>query len=389
MLRCLTAGESHGPALLGIIEGLPAGVPVSGERIDADLSRRQGGYGRGGRMRIESDHAEILAGVRQGLTLGSPVGLMIRNRDWENWRDTMSPAAVDVPSEKARSLTRPRPGHGDLAGGLKYGHRDLRNVLERASARETAMRVAVGAVCRGLLEAVGIRVMSHVVAIGGVRAETRGLSPEELAARAAGSPVYCADPAAAEGMMAAIDRAREQGDTLGGIIEVVTLGVPPGLGSHVAADRRLDGRLAAAAMSIPAIKAVEIGAGFEAAGLPGSSVHDEILPASGAAWFSRPTNRAGGIEAGISNGEPIVLRAAMKPIATLYSPLRSLDINTREPAQAGVERSDTCAVPAAAVVAEAAVLFVLSQALLEKFGGDSLGEVRRNLDAYLESVRSY
>lgn len=388
-MRYLTAGESHGPALLGIIEGLPAGVPVSGERVDADLSRRQGGYGRGGRMRIEADHAEIVAGVRQGFTLGSPVGLLIHNRDWENWRDTMSPAPADVPPEKARTLTRPRPGHGDLAGGLKYGHRDLRNVLERASARETAMRVALGAVCRGFLDAVGVRVLSHVVAIGGVRAGTDGLSPEELAARAAASPVYCADPAAAARMMAAIDRARDEGDTLGGVVEVVALGVPPGLGSHVAADRRLDGRLGAALMGIPAIKAVEIGLGMGAAALPGSQVHDEILPASGSAWFSRPTNRAGGIEAGISNGEPIVLRAAMKPIATLYTPLRSLDIDTKEPVAAGVERSDICAVPAASVVAEAMVLLVLSQTLLEKFGGDSLAEVARNLGAYLEAVRSY
>ena len=385
MLRYLTAGESHGPALLGILEGMPAGVPVLPEHIDRELARRQGGYGRGGRMRIERDTVEILAGVRHGLTLGSPVALLVRNRDWENWREVMSPLPpAEVAAREraaARALTRPRPGHGDLAGGLKYGHRDLRNVLERASARETAMRVAIGAVCQQFLAQFGIAVVAHVVSLGGVEADVAGLAPEEIAARAASSPVYCADPVASERMTEAIDRARREGDTLGGVFEVIAAPVPPGLGSHVAADRRLDARLAAALMSIPAIKGVEVGIGFRAALLPGSQVHDEILPG-----LRRPTNRAGGVEAGISNGQPVVVRAAMKPIATLMRPLRSVDLATGEEAPAGVERSDVCAVPAASVVGQAAVAFVLADALLEKFGGDSLQETRRNFDAYIETL---
>ncbi len=385
MLRYLTAGESHGPALLGILEGMPAGVPVLPEHIDRELARRQGGYGRGGRMRIERDAVELLTGVRHGLTLGSPIALLIRNRDWENWREVMSPLPPADEAARARAgaraLTRPRPGHGDLAGGLKYGHRDLRNVLERASARETAMRVAIGAVCQQFLAQFGIAVVAHVVSLGGVEADVAGLAPEEIAARAASSPVYCADPAASERMTEAIDRARREGDTLGGVFEVIAAPVPPGLGSHVAADRRLDARLAAALMSIPAIKGVEVGIGFRAAHLPGSQVHDEILPG-----LVRPTNRAGGVEAGISNGQPVVVRAAMKPIATLMKPLRSVDLATGEEAPAGVERSDVCAVPAASVVGQAAVAFVLADALLEKFGGDSLQETRRNFDAYLETL---
>ncbi len=400
MLRFLTAGESHGPALLGILEGMPAGVPVSAECIDAELARRQGGYGRGGRMKIEQDRVEILAGVRHGFTLGSPVGLLIRNRDWANWEAVMSPAppqegAGPGPSIKERAVTRPRPGHADLAGGLKYGHHDLRNILERASARETAMRVAIGAVCQGLLAELGIRLVSHVVSLGGVEADTAGLVPEEIAGRAAASPVYCADERASEAMVAAIDRARQAGDSLGGVVEVIAAGVPVGLGSHVAADRRLDARLAQALMGIQAIKGVEVGLGFEAARRPGSQVHDEILAAdarrdlSGGLWFRRASNRAGGLEGGVTNGEPVVVRAAMKPIATLYQPLISVDIVTKREERAGIERSDTCAVPAASVVAQAAVAFVLAQAVLEKFGGDSLDEVRRNRDAYLAAVRAF
>lgn len=388
MLRYLTAGESHGPALLAILEGMPAGVPVRAGFVNGELARRQGGYGRGGRMKIERDEAEILAGVRHGRTLGSPIALLVKNRDWENWRDVMSPAPLEDEAalERAaeRALTRPRPGHGDLAGGVKYGHRDLRNVLERASARETAMRVAVGAVCQEFLAQLGIRVVAHVVALGGVRAETAGLAPAEIEERVLASPMYCADPAAARAMVEAVDRARAEGDTLGGIVEVLAVDVPPGLGSYVSADRRLDGRLAAALMSIPAIKGVEVGLGFEAAHLPGSRVHDEILPG-----WRRGSNRAGGLEAGVTNGEPLVVRAAMKPIATLYRPLMSLDLATGAPAPAGVERSDVCAVPAASVVAQAAVAFVLAQAALEKFGGDSLDEVRRNHDAYMGAVRAY
>lgn len=387
MLRYLTAGESHGPALVGILEGMPAGVPVRPDFIDAQLARRQGGYGRGGRMRIERDRVEILAGIRHGLTLGSPIGLLIRNRDWENWREVMWPEPPDEAAREraaARAVTQPRPGHGDLAGGLKYGHRDLRNVLERASARETAMRVAIGAVCQEFLAQFGVTVVGHVVSLGGVEAETAGLGPSEIAARAGASPVYCADAAASERMVAAIERARRDGDTLGGVIEVVAAPVPPGLGSHVAADRRLDARLAAALMSIPAIKGVEVGIGFQAARLPGSQVHDEILPG-----LRRPTNRAGGLEAGITNGQPLVVRAAMKPIATLMRPLRSVDLATGEEAPAAIERSDVCAVPAASVVAQAAVAFVLADALLEKCGGDSLMETRRNLDAYLEGLASF
>ncbi len=393
MLRYLTAGESHGPALMGILEGLPAGIPVRLERVNAELARRQGGYGRGRRMHIERDRAEILAGVRHGLTLGSPIGVLIRNRDWENWQDVMRVEArpEQPPAERARAreLTRPRPGHADLAGGVKYGHHDLRNVLERASARETAMRVALGAICLEFLEALGIEVVSHVVAIGGVRARTEGLSPAELAERAAASPVYCADPDAAQEMVVAIDRARREGDSLGGVFEVIAVNVPLGLGSHVTADRRLDARLAAAVMGIQAIKGVEIGLGFGVAALPGSRVHDEILRGEGEVWFRRATNRAGGLEGGITNGEPVVVRAAMKPIATLYKPLRSVDVVTKEEVAAGVERSDTCAVPAASVVGRAVVAFVLAQAVLEKFGGDSLEEVRRNRDAFLAAVRSF
>lgn len=384
----MTAGESHGPALVGILEGMPAGVPVRADLIDAELARRQGGYGRGGRMKIERDRVEILGGVRHGLTLGSPVALLIRNRDWSNWETVMSPAPVEgeesAAAIAAKAVTCPRPGHGDLAGGIKYGHRDLRNVLERASARETAARVAVGAICQSLLGELGIRLAAHVVSIGGVAADVAALSADGIDALVRSSPVYCADPAAAGEMVAAIDRARQEGDSLGGVFEVVAEGVPVGLGSHVSADRRLDARLAAALMGIPAIKGVEVGLGFEAARRPGSLVHDEILPG-----FRRETNRAGGIEAGISNGEPIVVRAAMKPIATLYRPLRSVDIATGEPVAAAVERSDTCAVPAASVVGQAAVAFVLAQAALEKLGGDSLDELRRNLDAHLAAVERF
>lgn len=389
MLRYLTAGESHGPALLGILEGMPAGVPVRVAFVNRELARRQGGYGRGARMQIERDEVEVLAGVRHGLTLGSPIGLLIRNRDWANWDGVMGAAepAHAAAGAASRAVTRPRPGHADLAGGWKYGHRDLRNVLERASARETAMRVAVGAICQELLLAVGVTVVAHVTSLGGVEADVAGLSPEEILHNAAESAFYCADPAAEDRFRAAVDSAREAGDTLGGTFEVVAFGVPPGLGSYVAADRRLDGRLAAALMSIPAVKGVEVGLGFRAAALPGSRVHDEIVLAPDGS-VARPTNRAGGLEGGVTNGQPLVVRAAMKPISTLMKPLRSVDLATGGEAPAAVERSDVCAVPAASVVGQAAVAFVLAQALLEKCGGDSLEEVQRNLRAYLETVKA-
>ncbi len=398
MLRYLTAGESHGPELTAIVEGMPAGLKVSPGDIDADLRRRQSGYGRGGRMKIESDLVEITSGVRGGLTLGSPVTLKIRNRDWENWQGTMSPESAS----SDRAVTRPRPGHADLTGGLKYGHRDLRNVLERSSARETAMRVASGALAKRLLDEFGIRVFSWVTELGGVRAGSavtggRG-GAEALFRLAEASAVRCPDEKAGRAMVARIDRAKEDGDSLGGAFEVAATGVPPGLGSHVHWDRKLDARLSFALMSIQAIKGVEVGLGFGAARLPGSEVHDEISYRSGGAagkWWPRPprflrkTNNAGGIEGGMSNGEMIVLRAAMKPIPTLYKPLRSVDIGTKKTFKASVERSDVTAVPAAAVIAESVVAFELANAFLEKFGGDSVKEISRNYNGYLKDIAAY
>jgi chorismate synthase len=383
ILRFFTAGESHGPALLAILEGMPAGVPCDPAEIDRQLARRQGGFGRGGRQKIERDRVQILAGVRGRETRGSPVALLVENRDWANWQGVLG-VEVDPTRAAERALHRPRPGHADLAGALKYGREDLRDVLERASARETAARVAVGAVCRQLLEALGVRLASHVVELGGVAAPPAPGRAEEVAARAAASPVYCADAAASEAMVEAVRQAALARDTVGGVFEVLAEGVPVGLGSHVAYDRRLDARLAAALMSIPAIKGVEVGLGFEAARRRGSQVHDEIFWEGGR--YRRGSNNAGGIEGGISNGERIVVRAAMKPIPTLIQPLRSVDMRTHEPSVAGFERSDITSVPAASVVGEAMVAFVLAQALLEKTGGDSLAEVRRNLAAYLEEV---
>ncbi len=384
MMRFLTAGESHGPALVAIIEGLPADLTLDLTLVDRDLARRQGGWGRGGRMKIESDRVQVLSGLRFGRTLGSPLALLIGNRDFDNWRDKMAPVG-ERPAGLA-ALTRPRPGHADLPGALKYGHRDLRDVLERASARETAARTAVGAVARQLLAAFGISVIGHVVAVGPVSARPWQGDQADLAAAAEASPVRCADAAAAEAMIRQIDRAREEGDSLGGVVEVLAFGVPVGLGSHVHWDRRLDGRLAAALMSIPAIKGVEVGGGFALAALPGSAVHDEIAY-SAQRRYHRLTNRAGGLEGGITNGEALVLRAAMKPIPTLYRPLQSVDMETREQLPAAVERSDVCAVPAAAVVAEAAVAWELACALREKFGGDSVTEMRANFDSYLCSLQ--
>lgn len=376
MLRYLTAGESHGRGLSVIVEGMPAGVPLTAEDINTWLARRQGGYGRGGRMAIERDRVEILAGVRGGYTLGSPVALFIANRDWENWQDIMTPAPGARPE---RAVTRPRPGHADLAGGLKYHQADLRNILERASARETAARVAAGAAAAALLKELGIELAAHVVRIGPVA--VKGAVELSAARQAWESPVYCADPEVSRAMVAVIEEARQKGDTLGGVVEVLAAGVPAGLGSHVHWDRRLDGRLAQALMSIPAIKGVEIGAGFELASIPGSLSHDAIAYREGQGFY-HPTNRAGGLEGGMTNGEILVLRAAMKPIPTLMQPLPSVDFLTKKPVTAAVERSDVCAVPAVAVVAWAAVAWVLAGAVMEKFGGDYLPEIQERMAAY-------
>ncbi len=391
LLRYLTAGESHGPMLVAILEGLPAGVPIRQEAVDARLRQRQGGPGRGGRQRIEKDAAEIVAGVRAGETVGGPVGLLVRNRDWENWRGILGADGVDSARAEEKALYRPRPGHADLAGALKYDRRDLRDVLERASARETAARVAVGALCLELLEQIGIRVLGHVVALGPVEAPPPAhLGFDELAAAVLASDCRCWDPGTTLRMHEAVRQATLARDTLGGRIEVQAEGVPPGLGSYAASDRRLDGRLAGALMSIQAMKGVEVGIGIAAAALPGSQVHDEIVtgPEDAGRYtrYRRPTNRAGGIEGGVTNGEPVVVRVAMKPIPTLLRPLRSADMRTGEVIAAGYERSDITSVPAASVVAEAVVGFVLAQAVLEKFGGDSLGELRRNLDGYRRQV---
>jgi chorismate synthase len=385
MLRYLTAGESHGELLMGIIEGMPAGLLIRVTDIDRDLARRQGGYGRGGRMKIEKDSVKIYTGVRWGRTLGSPIGLMIRNKDWENWRDKMSSDPMFLNS--ADAVTRPRPGHADLAGALKYNTTDIRNILERSSARETAMRVAVGSVAKRLLDEFGIEVISQVLSIGNVYSKVPKLSMQELKKRIEASELRCADPEAEKRMKHRIDEARLAGDSLGGVIEVVVAGVPAGLGSHVQWDRKLDGKLAAALMSIQAIKGVEVGAGFGTANRPGSMVHDEIFW-SKKEGFYRKSNMAGGIEGGISNGEPIILRAAMKPIPTLMKPLRSVDMASKKPFKASVERSDVCAVPAAGVVAEAAVAFEIASAMIEKFGGDSMEEMRRNHHWYTKYLKS-
>jgi chorismate synthase len=395
MLRYLTAGESHGPALVAILEGMPSNVPVTAGDINGDLRRRMGGYGRGGRMKIEQDEVQILGGIRHGKTLGSPVSLQIRNRDWENWRHVMAPEPEAARAEPEKPpMTRPRPGHADLTGGLKYDHRDLRNVLERASARETAARVAVGAVCRCLLREFGIQVLSHVVEMGGIRADTDGLAPEEIGARAEESAVRCADAKATSAIMAKVDEARAKGTSLGGVFEVIVVNPPVGLGSYAHWDRRLDGRLAQALMSIQAIKGVEVGLGFETARRFGFEVMDEIFyqgPGGEGVegeGFHRRTNYGGGLEGGMTTGQPIVIRAAMKPLSTQYKPLASVDVVTKEASKAGVERSDITAVPAAGVVGEAVVAFEIARALCEKFGGDSLTEMRRNHAAYVAYLKT-
>lgn len=393
-LRFLTAGESHGKALCGIIEGIPANLALSSGDIDAQLLRRQTGFGRGGRMKIESDHAEIISGVRWGRTLGSPVALLIGNRDHENWREGMSVEAGARGS--IPPVTRPRPGHADLAGSVKYHQHDTRNILERSSARETAMRVALGSIARRFLAEFGIGFGSLVKKIGTEAADfdTLASGPAELAGlfrKAEESPVRCPEPSAADRMKALIEWAMKEGNSLGGVFEVFATGLPQGLGSHVQWDRRLDGRIAAALMSVQAIKAVEIGGGFNMAGRPGSEVMDEILYSGAEAGkgFYRKTNNAGGIEGGMTNGMPVICRAAMKPIPTLKKPLRSIDLVTKEEFEAAYERSDVCAVPAAAVVAEAMLALVLADAFIEKFGGDSMEETERNYRAYLRYVEEF
>ncbi|MDA8388319.1 MAG: chorismate synthase [Nitrospiraceae bacterium] len=395
MLRFYTAGESHGKVLMGIIEGVPSGIALSEPDIDRELKRRQKGYGRGGRMKIESDHAEIVSGVRWGITTGAPIGLIIENRDWANWQRAMS--ADPAMSGSAPAVTRPRPGHADLPGALKYAQKDIRNILERASARETAMRVALGAVARKLLAEFGMRAGSFVFQIGAAAmeaADTTAMGASALAGlarKAESSPVGCPDEKTAEKMKSLIDEAAKAGDTLGGRFTVFVTGLPPGLGSHIQWDRRLEGRLAQALMSIQAIKAVEVGGGITLAARPGSEAMDEIFYSKSKAGkgFYRKTNRMGGIEGGMTNGEPLVAHAAMKPIPTLKKPLRSVDMETKKPFRAAYERSDACAVPAAAVIAEAMAALVCAGALLEKTGGDSLEETRRNYDAYIRYLAQF
>lgn len=378
MLRYLTAGESHGKALTAIIEGLPAGIEINIDRINERLKRRQGGYGRGKRMVIESDKVEVLSGIRGRVTLGTPITLLIYNKDWENWQEIMDPHNKNLPQD--RIVHNPRPGHADLAGALKYRQKDIRNVLERASARGTAVGVAVGAVAQEFLRSFNIKLQGQVVSIGNVKGQ---VSPQISEDKIYDTALYCPDAKATAAMSAAIDQAKEQGDTLGGVFQVVAEGVPPGLGSYVQWDRRLDGRLAQALMSVPGIKGVEIGIGFAGSALPGSQVHDEILYSANQGFY-HGTNDAGGLEGGITNGETLVVRAAMKPIPTLMKPLKSINHLTKESVSATVERSDVCAVPAATIVGEAAVAWELATAVREKFGGDHLEEVLENYHNYLQ-----
>lgn len=389
MFRFTTAGESHGRALVAIVEGLPAGLPIDIEQINRELARRQRGYGRGGRMKIEQDRVDVLSGVRHGLTLGSPLALMIENKDWANWGDVMSVEQRDVAPEKSRRVKRPRPGHADLAGGLKYDARDLRDVLERASARETAARVACGALAKQLLANFGVEIRSHVIQLGGIPEEPLEITFAQISAIPEDAPLRCADEQAQQRMMELIDKTKSEGDTLGGVFEVVARGVVPGLGSHTAWDLKLDGRLAQAVMSIPAVKAVAIGAGTEASSLPGSEVHDEIDYNDQTKEFIRATNRAGGLEGGVTNGEEVRVRGYLKPISTLRRALRSVDIDTKQEERAAFERSDITVVPAAGVIGEAMVALVLAGAMREKFGGDSLGEMKRNFEGYRNQLRGY
>jgi chorismate synthase len=381
-LRFTTAGESHGPGLVAIVEGLPAGLKLDREALDRDMARRQLGHGRGGRMKIESDSVEIRSGVRHGRTLGSPIAVLVANRDYPNWEERMNPWPVDAEVEESHL---PRPGHADLAGALKYGHTDVRNVLERASARETAARVAAGSIAKAFLSAVGVSVHSHVIQIASVSAPERDdLGPEDFAG-VDDSPVRCLDSATSEAMVAEIDRLRKENESLGGKFEVRAFGLVPGIGSHVSWSEKLDGRLAQAVCSIQSVKGVSLGEAWEVAGKPGSEAHDEIFWSEDRGWY-RETNRAGGLEGGMTNGEPLVVQAAIKPISTMTQPLRSVDTETKEPAQAMRERTDSTVVPAAAVVAEAMVALVVAGAYREKFGGDHIDDVLSALAAYKERI---
>lgn len=389
-LRFTTAGESHGQALVSILEGMPAGLPLRSGHVDVELARRQQGYGRGRRMQIEKDTVEFLSGVRAGETIGSPIAMLVRNRDWKNWEEIMNPAPdVEPGTPRKRAVTRVRPGHADLTGLLKYDRDDARDILERASARETTARVAAAAICKRLLDEFGVSIGSHVAHLGGIDAQRPPELPADINAVADESPLRTLDADAERRMIEKIDEIKRAGNTLGGICEVVADGLPVGLGSHVSWDRKLDGRIAAAIMSIPAVKGVEIGMGFQASRVTGAEVHDEIEMAPGSTRTGnvrRRTNRAGGLEGGMTTGEPLVVRVAMKPISTLMKPLATVDVASGEAAAAVAERSDVTAVPAMGVIAEAMVAFVLADAFLEKFGGDSLGETRRNHDAYLSHV---
>lgn len=390
MFRFETAGESHGECLVATLTGMPAGVPVNLSSVNRELWRRQQGYGRGGRMKIESDRAEIVSGVRHGHTIGSPIAILIRNRDWQNWTEALPVEDIEGAEDKRKPVTRPRPGHADLAGCLKYGFHDARYILERASARETTARVAAGAIAKALLQSCGIEVLSHVIQVGGARLRRRA-AWDEIAALSRRDEVLlgCVDPETEARMKEVVDEAYRTGDTVGGVFEVVARGLPPGLGSHTSWDARVDGRLAQAIVSIQAVKGVEIGDAVEAAASFGSAVQDAIRYNREERRFERGANRAGGVEGGMTNGQDLVVRGYLKPISTLRRPLESVDLATRETALAAYERSDVAVIPAAGVIGEAMVALVLTQALLEKFGGDSLAETRRNLDAYLAQVKEF
>ncbi|AUD14009.1 MULTISPECIES: chorismate synthase [unclassified Planococcus (in: firmicutes)] len=390
-MRYLTAGESHGPQLTAIIEGLPAQLPLTAEMINKELKRRQGGHGRGRRMQIETDTVEIVSGVRHGKTLGSPVALVVKNDDWKHWTNVMGIEPIEETDEVKRQLTRPRPGHADLNGGMKYGHRDLRNVLERSSARETTVRVAVGAVAKQLLAELGVKIVSHVTEIGGIKVDPTsyiGKSADEIRAIVEEDAVYCADSSKTKEMTDLIDATKKNGDSIGGTVEVIVEGMPAGIGSYVHYDRKLDAKIAASVMSINAFKGVEFGLGFEMARRPGSEVHDEIIW-SEEAGYTRSTNNLGGFEGGMTTGMPIIVRGVMKPIPTLYKPLKSVDIETKEPFQASIERSDSCAVPAASIVAEHVVAFEAANALLEQFDADQLPRLKENIESYKAYTKEF
>ncbi|MCJ8011082.1 chorismate synthase [Paenibacillus sp. KQZ6P-2] len=387
-IRYLTAGETHGPQLTAIIEGLPSNLTLDFEALNFQLQRRQKGHGRGRRMQIEKDTARIVGGVRHGVTTGAPVAIVVENKDWASWDQIMNVEPIEDNDEAKRRVHRPRPGHADLNGGLKYNLKDLRNVLERSSARETAVRVACGAIARQFLEAFGVKIGGQVIRIGEIEAPANQLSVDELNERTEASSVRVVDPETEQKMEAYIDQIKKEGDSVGGVVECVVEGLPVGLGSYVQYDRKLDGRIAQAVMSINAFKGVEIGIGFEAGVLRGSQVHDEIMHENGRGFY-RASNRLGGFEGGMTNGMPVVVRGVMKPIPTLYKPLRSVDIDTKEPFTAQVERSDACAVPAASVVMEHVVAWEIAKAFLEKFGGDSMDEIRANYNNYLAQVEKY